>query len=76
MPERSGPLTPTPDDNIGARAAGTPKQKAPFKEETLDTPHFENEDTEEYAKPDHSDGHKKYSPLEIELDNEKRSYSP
>jgi len=57
----------------------TPKSKTPFnnKDETLDTPHFENEDTEELKDLQRSDAlAKKFSPLEIQLDKEQRSYSP
>jgi hypothetical protein len=51
----------------------TPK-KTPVKEETLDTPHFENEDTDEIqaTMPE-----KRFSPLEVRgNEKEQRSYSP
>ena len=42
-PEQT-PLNPTPDEE---RPIETPKKLPLNKEETLDTPHFENEDTDE-----------------------------
>lgn len=70
-PEKSGPPTPTPDANMrdadeAEAAATTPRAKTPNKEETLDTPHFENEDTDELQKVERSEAPaKKFSPLEV-----------